>query len=96
MKKGKAKYDEKARKILQAIMDVKKNDNPETILVTYNKKQLQVINIRKDLGNLENAEFGSLRPSVIIFETGFKLFTKQIENIEIVSVEKNIFSKKQF
>ena len=84
-----------AKKILQAIKDVKKNDNPENILVTYRRKRSQVINMENDLGNLENTKFGLLRPSMIIFKTGFKLHTKTIETIEIVSIEKKIFSRNQ-
>ena len=95
MAEEKNKYDEKARKVLQAIKDTKRCDDPETILVTYNRKQLRLINIEKDLGDLENTKFGSLHSSIIIFETGFKLFTKQIESIEIVSVKKKVFSKEQ-
>ena len=84
-----------AKKILQAIKDVKKNDNPETLLITYNRKQSQVINMENDLGDLENAKFGLLHPTVIILETNFKLHTKTIKKIEIVSVKKKIFSRNQ-
>ena len=85
----------KARKVLQAIMDTNRFDDPEEILVTYNRKRSQVINIKNDLGDLKKAKFGLLRPSMIIFETNFKLFTQKIERIEIVYVKKNIYSDGQ-
>ena len=91
MTEEKIEYNEKARKVLQAIMNAKRNDDSKTILVTYNKKQFRVINIEKDLGNLENARFNPMHPSIIIFETDFKLFAKKIESINVISVGKKIF-----
>ena len=90
-KKEEAEY---ARKVLKAIKDTQKNDNTETALITYENKS-QVINIKNDLGNLENVTFGSLHPHIINFETGFSLFTKKIMKVEVVSVEKTILFKGQ-
>lgn len=87
------KYDEKAKRVLKAIMDTERFDNPEKILVTYGRKQSQVINIKNDLGDLENAKL--LYPDVIKFETNFKLFTKGIKYIEIVYVKKTIYGEGQ-
>ena len=88
-------YDEKAKRVLKAIIDTKRCNGPGKILVTYNRKLSQVIDIENDLGDLANAKFGLLRPSMIIFETNFKLFTKKIEYIEIVRVGKNIYFERQ-
>ena len=83
---------EYAREVLKAIKDTQRHDKTKTILITCVDKS-QVVNIEKDLGDLEKATFGSLHPHMIDFETGFRLFTKTVTKIEVVDVGKTILSK---